>query len=196
MTEIRDEDIEVIASSALRVGRGGQQVAPQPGVVVIHRPTGIAAIAEDERSQLANRAAAIAKLCAVLNARQLADQLEAALAEIKWLQRKLKSITYYEIHDGAITLLTDKLEAVADGTALHALACDAATNIRQLQQTNARAEAESARMRPVIDAAEEWYDLRKEFQQRETFSLRERLDRAGDRVAGAVDAYRAVTRTP
>lgn len=78
MIDLHDEDIEVIASSALRFGRGGQQVAPRPGVVAIHRPTGIAAISEDDRSQHGNRVAAIAKLRAVL---EIIDAAGAVMRE-------------------------------------------------------------------------------------------------------------------
>lgn len=44
------------------VPRGGQHVGVSTGVIVIHRPTGVAVIRDDERSQMRNREAAIAEL--------------------------------------------------------------------------------------------------------------------------------------
>lgn len=84
MTPISDEDIEMHAWPGSRYG--GQQVgAGSYGVLAIHKPTGIAAAVTDERSQLRNRKAAIAKL------RQL---VELQAATIEWHNRPFSQQPY------------------------------------------------------------------------------------------------------
>jgi len=64
---VRDEDIEFHAWP--RPERGGQHTGLSgSGVLVIHKPTGIAAVSTDERSQFANREKATAKLRQLLAA--------------------------------------------------------------------------------------------------------------------------------
>lgn len=53
---------------------GGQQVRENAGVLVIHRPTGLAAVSVDERSQLRNKSKAMERL-------QLAYQATVAVRE-------------------------------------------------------------------------------------------------------------------
>lgn len=46
--------------------RGGQHVGVDASVIAIHKPTGIAVYKDSERSQMANKAAAVARLLDVL----------------------------------------------------------------------------------------------------------------------------------
>jgi protein subunit release factor A len=78
---IDDEDIEVHAYSTLARSRGGQQCGTEPGVIVIHRPTGITIVDRSERSQIMCRLAAYRKLQDVLNLLEVADVLDTFSAE-------------------------------------------------------------------------------------------------------------------
>lgn len=69
MTELRDEDIAYQATRAS--GPGGQHVNKTDSAVrAVHRPTGLAAFAQDQRSQHANRRLARLKLALLLIERQ------------------------------------------------------------------------------------------------------------------------------
>lgn len=57
-----NDDIEVYAYSILARSRGGQQCGSEPGIIVIHRATGIAVVDRTERSQVKGRIAALQKL--------------------------------------------------------------------------------------------------------------------------------------
>jgi protein subunit release factor A len=68
---IDDSDLEIVSGclAAHPNQRGGQHVAMScSGVLVIHRPSGIAVRVLDERSQIRNKTVAIAKLTSVLRA--------------------------------------------------------------------------------------------------------------------------------
>jgi hypothetical protein len=128
------------AHGALRDARGLAAQQFQVGDVQVERHASALSTARwsDETRSKACRAALAQR-----------DQLRT---EVGRLTRQLKHVTYYEIHDDAITVLTERLETQAEGTPLAALASDAATNIRQLQQTNARAEAERDQLRAEVEA--------------------------------------------
>ncbi len=69
--ELREEDLQIVAGcdAAHPERRGGQHVAkPCGGVMVIHKPTGIAVRVDDARSQLQCKNAAVARLREVLAA--------------------------------------------------------------------------------------------------------------------------------
>jgi len=78
--------------------------------------------------------------------RWLRNALDKELAiecdEVERLQRTIKYLRYYEIHDDAITILTNELTRRAAGTELELICADAVTNITQLirQRDEARAE--------------------------------------------------------
>lgn len=75
---IRDEDIEVYAYSILVRSRGGQQCGIEPGVIVIHRPTGVSYVDRSERSQFKARASAMHRLRDILYTLEAAGALPDA----------------------------------------------------------------------------------------------------------------------
>lgn len=73
-----DSDLEIHAWPPRPTG--GQQVADhRTGVLVVHRPTGIAVVVDSERSRLTNRAEAVKRLREVLT---LMDPGDPEWAEI------------------------------------------------------------------------------------------------------------------
>jgi peptide chain release factor len=75
MEGLRDEDIDYQATRAS--GPGGQHVNKTDSAIrAIHRPTGLATFAQDQRSQHANRKLARLKLALLLAERQLDGQRE------------------------------------------------------------------------------------------------------------------------
>lgn len=69
--ELSDDDLEISQGCmAMHPNHmGGQHVAkPCTGVMVLHKPTGVAVRCNSERSQLANKLKAIAKLRLILSA--------------------------------------------------------------------------------------------------------------------------------
>lgn len=58
---MNEDDIEVHVAN-FRRSPGGQQVTQKPGVLVVHKPTGIAIVVEDEPSQLKCKTEAIRRL--------------------------------------------------------------------------------------------------------------------------------------
>lgn len=64
-----ENDLEIFSTDSLRRSRGGQHVARmEPGVIVIHKPTGIAMLVDDQRSQHGCKTVAITRLRALLEA--------------------------------------------------------------------------------------------------------------------------------
>lgn len=61
-----DDDLEFHAYPP--VNRGGQHITPRPGVLVVHKATGVAVVCTEMRSQFANREAATTRLRDVLAA--------------------------------------------------------------------------------------------------------------------------------
>lgn len=78
---LTDDDIEVFSWSALERSRGGQHVGTEPGVVVVHRATGITVVERGERSQIRCRAAAKQKLQDVLEILETVGVLDALKVE-------------------------------------------------------------------------------------------------------------------
>lgn len=74
---VTDDELEFRAWK--RHDYGGQQVGVATGVIVVHKATGIAAISTDERSQLANKRAARAKLERVLSLAKAAEEASGDL---------------------------------------------------------------------------------------------------------------------
>lgn len=60
---MNENDIEVHAVANFRRTPGGQHVGnPNPGVLVVHKPTGLAIVVDDERSQIKCKAEALRRL--------------------------------------------------------------------------------------------------------------------------------------
>lgn len=69
MSVIPDSDLEIYSLDSLRRSRGGQHVAKgEPGVIVIHKPTGVAVVVDDQRSQMGCKTEALIRLGRMLDA--------------------------------------------------------------------------------------------------------------------------------
>jgi hypothetical protein len=141
---VSDDDYEVTTgcTAAHPDRRGGQHVAKQcTAVRILHRPTGIAVLSRDERSQHANRVVAYERLQALLATNTELTRLRALVQERDELHTQLKAIVDYAID-------------VVGMPASNMLGTDAPVRVmRKLHAERDAARAEVERMRPVYEAA-------------------------------------------
>ena len=113
-------DIDVFHSS----GHGGQNVQKVATAIrITHRPTGIVAVCQDERSQAKNKDKAMSVLRARLLAREIekqqAEERQARRSQVGTGDRSERARTYNfpqnRITDHRIDLTSHDLEAVLDG---------------------------------------------------------------------------------
>ncbi len=82
-TQLLERDVVIRAMRAS--GPGGQHVNKTSSAVrVLHKPTGLTATAQEERSQYLNRKLALSRLAAILAAREQADRSQAE--KTRWRQ--------------------------------------------------------------------------------------------------------------
>lgn len=140
-------DVEVFAYETLERSRGGQHVRGGPGVIVIHHPTGWAAVNRDEPTQMKCKAAALAQLDEMLGCAskiaKLTGELAAALERLDWTHQRY--LTEREIN-GALGEERDRLSAAREKA------------VRALEAAEYRYQGEILRMIPIVEAAERWAD--------------------------------------
>lgn len=140
-------DVEVFAYETLERSRGGQHVRGDPGVIVIHHPTGYAVVNRNEPTQMKCKAAALAQLDEMIGyaakIARLTEERDAALERAeteyqRYLTEREINGALGEERDG---LFEDKIKAV-----------------KALESVEEKYQWEILRMAPVVEAAERWLD--------------------------------------